>query len=336
MPVQRINNDIDIGKADPLYERQLRILRRSIEKGLLEEGLVLLEGPLAQILGSSRMPTRRALSQLLELGLVHRFEGRGYAVGREGCEIRRAEITPDMLDLGADEEFLRKHFAWEIIFETVERTIIYCSAFGRFRVNEVELARQFDVGRTVARDVMTRLQSLGMIEKDSRQRWATVPLDTERVANLYEIRGQLEPLALKRALPALDPTLVRKMRSRLDEVIAVYPAATPSDMDDLEFDLHTRCLMHCPNKEMLSALLRTRCLLTLSKHVLGSAIVMPEADPFLAEHRRVFDAILSGDGDATALAMSDHLRSACPKVVDRLATFVSTNDPPDDPFVIAM
>ena len=102
MPVQRINNDIDIGKADPLYERQLRILRRSIEKGLLGEGLVLLEGPLAQIFGSSRMPTRRALSQLLELGLVHRFEGRGYAVGREGCEIRRAEITPDMLDLGVD------------------------------------------------------------------------------------------------------------------------------------------------------------------------------------------------------------------------------------------
>jgi DNA-binding GntR family transcriptional regulator len=330
------SNDIDIGKAEPLYARQLRILERSIQSRRLGVGTVLIEGPLAAIFSSSRQPVRRALAQLHEIGLVHRFDGRGYVVGPEGSTISRSEITADMLELGSDVKALRKHFAWEIIYEVVERTIIHCSVFGRFRVNELELARQFNVGRTVARDVMTRLLSLGMIEKDSRQRWITIPLDEERVANLYEIRGQLEPLALQRALPEIDAKLLRQMRSRLDEAIASYPDVTPAQMDDLEFDLHIRCLMRCPNKEMLSALLRTRCVLTLSKHVLGSEVALPPKDPFMSEHHAIFDAMLAGNEKRTRVTLERHLASACPKVVDRLRNFRQTRTPPSDATYISV
>jgi DNA-binding GntR family transcriptional regulator len=332
-PSAMATNDIDIGKADPLYLRQKRILERSIRGGRLEKGTVLVEGPLADIFGSSRQPVRRALSQLNEVGLVRRFDGRGYVVGGEDAPIRRVELSPGMLDVDGDERSLRKAFAWEVIYEAVERTVILQSVLGRFRVNELELARHFSVGRTVARDVMMRLQSLGMLEKDERRRWTTVPLDSERVVSLYEIRCGLEPLALRRALPHLDRNVLAQMRLRLREHIAAYPDAEPTAMDDLEFDLHIRCLMPCPNKELLSALLRTRCVLTLSKHILGIEMPLPDADPFMAEHAEVFDAMLSDDADGAAARMHAHLTSACPKVVERLERFRKAYAPPATPFI---
>ncbi len=328
-----VSNDIDIGKADPLYVRQARILERSIRKGLLGEGVVLLEGPLAQILGSSRQPTRRALAQLHEAGLVRPFDGRGYAVGSPDIPIRRIEVSAKMLDIGPDAKVLRKFFGWEMIYELVERTIIHCSAFGKFRVNELELARQFGVGRTVARDVVTRLHSLGMLDKDSRQRWFTVPLDQGRLADLYEVRWQLEPLALSRALPEIGDPLIRQMRARLADAMRSYPDVLPTTMDDLEFDLHVRCLMRCPNKELLSALLRTRSVLTLSKHILGTALPMPENEPFMSEHDEVFAAMLSRDGAAAAEALRRHLEASCPKVTDRLGEFRRSFAPPAESFV---
>ena len=82
-----------------------------------------------------------------------------------------------MLDIDEPREALRRSFAWEGIYEEVERAIIHRSAFGRFRVNELELARHYKVGRTVAHDVLTRLQALGIVDKDERQRWTIVSLD---------------------------------------------------------------------------------------------------------------------------------------------------------------
>src|SRR5262245_44355967 len=319
--------------TEPLYLRCHRILGRSIRSGRLRAGTVLLEGHLAEIFGSSRAPVRQALARLRREKLVSRFAGRGHIVGRRDGEVRRIELSPDMLDIDPAGGKLRKAPAWETIYEAVEREIIHRSAFGRFRVNELELTRHHGVGRTVARDVLTRIESLGMLAKDQRQRWTIVQLDRERLVNLYEIREQLEPLALARALPALSRPWLRQLRRRLAQQLAAYPAVSAGAMDDLEFDLHVRCLAPCPNKELLDALLKTRCVLTLSKHVLGVEMDVPEHDPFMAEHIDVVDALLTGRAARATAALREHLRLSCPKVVDRLERFRRTFTPADVPYI---
>ncbi|MBI3711298.1 MAG: GntR family transcriptional regulator [Proteobacteria bacterium] len=318
---------------EPLFVRFARILRRSIRAGRLKRGTVLLEGHLAQIFGSSRAPVRQALAQLRRDRLVSRFAGRGHIVGPKDAEVRRIELSPDMLNVDPARQKLRKSFAWETIYEAVERAIIHRSVFGRFRVNELELARHYGVGRTVARDVLTRLQSRGMLAKDERQRWTIVSLDRERLINLYEIREHLEPIALRRAMPALDHQWLRQLGKRLARQIEKYPNVSASSMDDLEYDLHVRCLAPCPNKELLGALLQTRCILTLSKHVLGVELDVPEQDPFMAEHLEVIEAILSNRQVDAPKALRNHLRLSRPKVVERLELFRTTYTPPEIPYI---
>lgn len=325
---QNSGDDEAASVGEALYVRFERILHRSIQRGSLPVGTVLLEGKLAELLGSSRAPVRQALAKLEESRLVRRFDGRGYLVGNSEEPVRSAKLSSDMLEIDEPPEALRRSFAWEAIYEEIERTVIHRSAFGRFRVNELELARHYKVGRTVARDVLTRLQSLGILDKDERQRWTTVALDRTRLLNLYEVRELIEPAALKQAIEHINMDHVMAMRHTLVDTLELYPNISSTMMNDLEYDLHVRCLETCSNKELLDALSRTRCVLTLSKHVLGVEMDIPEHDPFMEEHLHVFDLLIAGKPTSAAEALRRHLRSSCPKVVERLETFREIYVPP--------
>src|SRR5258707_10256313 len=55
-------------------------LKNAIALGRIAPGLVLLEGPVARIFGTSRVPVRKAFELLHADELLRTFEGRGYLV----------------------------------------------------------------------------------------------------------------------------------------------------------------------------------------------------------------------------------------------------------------
>ncbi|AQV95150.1 FCD domain-containing protein [Cupriavidus necator] len=301
----------------PIYALIHQVLRKAMLEGTLEQGTVLLEGPVAEILRATRSPVRQALRELEAEGLVSRFDGRGYVVGPAGTEPRRVPLDAAMLGVDSAPDVARKTLGWEVIYDEVERNLVHLSVFGRYRVNEVELARYFNVGRTVVRDVLLRLESLGILEKDERQRWVIIPLDAQRIHDLYELRSLVEPAALRGAIVHADAAELDAMMEDLRKVQRVYPKVSRTAMDKLEHDLHVRLLSLCPNKELLGSLQRTRCILTLSKHVLGASAPMPQEDPFLSEHLAVLHAAAEGAPRKAADLLREHLELSCAKVTQR-------------------
>ena len=304
-------------RQSPLYALVAEVIRKSIRADRLPAGAVLLEGPVAQLLGCTRTPVRHALNALAEEGLVSRFDGRGYAVGAAGVEPERIVLTAAMLGASQEAEPVRKTLGWEAIHEQVERQVVHLSVFGRHRINELELARHFGVGRTVARNVLLRMEGLGLVEKDERLRWTVTPLDDDRINHLYELRWLLEPAALDASMRAGVSADAVRMADGLRTVIGAYPDVSASALDMLEHDLHVQLLRRCPNLDLLQGLQRTRCVLTLNKHVLGGSAPMPERDPFMAEHLAVLEAVAGGDRLAAGRLLRSHLETACLKVVQR-------------------
>ncbi|MDR3399866.1 MAG: GntR family transcriptional regulator [Pandoraea sp.] len=302
----------------PVYARVAGILREAIVEGTLEPGTVLLEEPLSQLLGATRTPIRQALLQLEQDGVVSRFEGRGYLAGAQGVAVRRVPLTPGMLGLDGETSPIRKVPRWELIYNEVERELIHLSVFGRYRVNEVELARHYGVSRVVAHDVMLRIESLGLVEKDERQRWVVSPLDDARIVHLYELRWLLEPAALESAAANIPQDALREISARLRTAMRDYTSATRETLDALEHDLHVRLLSYSPNSDLLKSLQRTHGVLMLSKHVLGfTAPMPPRKDTFLAEHRDILKAIQDEDVPLAATRLREHLQASCEKVLER-------------------
>lgn len=317
----------------PLYELISQVLRRAINEGSIAEGSVILEGPVAQILNCTRTPVRQALQELEEEGLVSRFDGRGYVAGPPGSEPLRITLDAEMLGTGSGPGPLRKSLGWESIYDEVERNVVHLSIFDRYRVNELELARHFGVGRMVARDVLLRLERLGLLEKDERLRWVVKTLDARRLNQLYELRWLLEPVALRGAARAISKAELRTMIASLHRAIAAYPRISRKELDMLEHDLHVSVLSRCLNSDLLQSLERTRCILTLSKHVLGKSAPMPARDPFISEHLAIFEAVAAGEVDQAEALLRLHLESSCLKVTQRVELVRSTYETPKLPYV---
>lgn len=303
----------------PLYLRIRDVLADAISAGRLPKGALLLEGPVATLFASTRTPVRQALALLEEGGMVRRFDGRGFLVGQGRGGPKRVALTVDMLGLDEETPALRKAPGWEAIYESLEREMVHLSVFGRHRINEVELARARGVGRQVARDALTRLEALGIVEKDERMRWTLVPLDEGRMRDLHDIRVALEPVALVRAAPFIPPAERRAMTERLEEALAVYPDLSVEAMDDLETDLHITCLGYCPNRELLIALRRARFMLNVSKHIIGVSHRMPANEPFIAEHLAVFRALDVDHAERAAETLRHHISISLPKVIARVS-----------------
>ena len=325
--------DAERQQRAPIHARVKQVLRDAISSGSIPQGAVLLEGHVAEILKVTRTPVRQALQALDGEGLVRRFEGRGMVVGPAGVMPSRVTLTAAMLGQGNSSAPVRNAPGWESIYQQVEQDVVHLSVFDRCRINELELARHFNVGRTVARDVLLRLEGLGLIEKDERLRWAVLPLEGERIRQLYELRWLLEPAALRAAALAAPKGEIEAMTRRLRTAMKAYPAVSRVEMDSLEHDLHVALLSHCGNQPLLDSLQRTRCILTLSKHVLGGAAPMPRRDPFMAEHLSVFQALAAGDLAAADTMLKTHLEKSCLKVTQRAELVRRTFPRPDVSYI---
>jgi len=307
-------------------------LGEAIASGRIVAGTVLLEGPLADQFGCSRAPVRQALKLLEQNCIVSRFDGRGYVVGAPGTPVDRNQLQGMLAaDIKAEQ---RPHFGWQTLYEDVEKQVVFHSFFGRYRITEIELARHYKVGRTVARDVLIRLESLGIVEKDEQLRWSIVPLDDIRIHNLYQLRELIEPAAIAQSIGRLDAVEIGAMLERLKAALDAYPDVSTGDLYDLEVDLHVRAVGACGNGEMLSALKRTHAVLTLSKHVLGFTVKMPASEPFLGEHIGILEAVARGDADAARSAMRAHILNSMPSVAARAAAVQATQKPANCAYII--
>ena len=53
------------------------------------------------------------------------------------------------------------------LYPDAEHAVAACLAYGRFHLNESALAEHYDVSRTVAHEVLTRMERTGLISSTS-------------------------------------------------------------------------------------------------------------------------------------------------------------------------
>lgn len=310
-----------VERKRPAYELVAATLRNAIARALLPQGTVLTEGMLASLFGASRSPIKQAFAELEAERLVCRFDGRGVLVGAEAVTPKRVRITADMLGIGADPAGAVRDDAWETLYYALERDIILTSIFGRFRINEVALARHYHVGRTVARNLLLRAQALGIIAKSDSSHWYTVEMSEARFRDLYELRILLEPALASRAATRIPPDELAAMTDRLTAAARDFARLGVAELDALEHDVHVRCLGHGGNAEMVEALKRTHCTLVVGKHIQAAIIKTPQIDPFMDEHLAIVEALGAGDGVRAARALKEHLKRSQIKAAERLMAF---------------
>ncbi|MDT1061398.1 GntR family transcriptional regulator [Paracoccus sp. CPCC 101403] len=287
--------------APRLYQQAAAALAREVEQGLLPPGAILTQGQLVQRFGISRSPARQALEELARLGLLERQGAARFSVAANS-------VQPVPRPAPADPVRLTPRAGWEMLYPEIEMEIVSRSSLGSWRVNEAMLARHCGVSRTVARDVVGRLQNRGIIRKDDSGRWFAPALTARHIDELFELRWLLEPVAMEKALPHLPGGLLDQMLAELEAAMAPDAHRDSALLDHLEQRLHVEMLGHCGNDALIRAIRLPQSLLIAHHMLYQLTLELFGTEPFLTEHREVVLRLLSGDIAGARAALVAHLR----------------------------
>jgi len=299
--------------SSPLYEVIYGVLRAHIVDGRFPSGLVLGQSSVARAFGSSRVPAGIALRRLHDEGLLVSFDGRGYmAKGRTAdAEPVRLELEQAGLRLPAAlAADLTVRNRRERIYPEIEHAVAACLSYGRFLVNESALAEHYGVSRTVAHEVLTRLERMGLVTQDTNQRWYAGPLTEELLSEHYEMRWLLEPIALGQVLAELDPAQLRKVRDQTARAERGKPS--PEQLERLEKTIHVDIVLRCHNRQLRETIRRSQLPIIATHSTFERFQHSAEIALMLSEHLAVIDSLLAGDGRRAMKILEGHLRRSLP------------------------
>lgn len=315
-----MNDDRTTTSTQRRYEIAEEVLRGNIEAGVLPPGLVLLEGPIAEILQVSRAPVQRALQALETDGLIHRFPGRGFLVGAPGSAVEpnRTDIkTLGLIVPRHADEALQSRSSWERIYNTVEADVAGCVIFGRYRIIEMELANHFNVSRTVVRDVLTRLRERGLVRKNQSSHWIAGPLTAQTVKDHFALRKMLEPPAIRLGAGAIDEGRLESLLARLREAERETSADFLREVEAVQAEFIECCVLAAPN-ERLRDLVRNNLLPVTATERLLRRLGLPGDPATITELRLIVELLHRGATDAAVSMMDAHLEGSLNRTIAQM------------------
>jgi DNA-binding GntR family transcriptional regulator len=317
------------------YEMIRQVLEDAIQSGAVPTGLVLLEGPLAEVFGTSRVPVRRALGLLHEKGVIARFEGRGFIVAAEGQDVepQRLPLNRSVLGLCQREELVDTRSAGEKVLGYLQEALSTCMVFGHYQVNEGAAAEFHNVSRNIIRESLMRLRDRGLVEKESYAQWLVGPLTAREIADHYEIRASLEPVALRKAAPYLPRQLLLDSLERLMQL--ENSGFSLVALEQAEEDLHIHCLEPSGNKAMQAVLRQSQSPLIVTR-IFYDMLGVKVDEMMLNEHRMVLQMLLQGAYDSAAFGLRDHLNRAQARTLQRLKVISVLPEPELPPYLLRL
>jgi len=106
---------------------------------------------------------------------------------------------------------------------------------------ERELARQMKVGTPVVREALISLQGQGFVRRVANTGTFVTQFDVQEVRQLYDLRVELETLALQWARQRVTPQDLSELRTLVDSVVQAGEGADRRKFLEIDYSFHRRC-----------------------------------------------------------------------------------------------
>ncbi|UEA59933.1 GntR family transcriptional regulator [Gordonia otitidis] len=199
-----------------------------------------------------------------------------------------------------------------------------------YQLRQAEICSRFGVSRTPARDVLNRLHGSGLIRLVPNKS-AVIDLPTlQQLAEVYEIRAELEALAAARVARRRDPDSVARLIStqhRINDVmgalaqpsdIATIPPNTVEQLRALNDEFHTLVHNESGNSRLVDEIASLTRL--FPKDAVFRAIRSSEdlLRLYVSDHAELLDRLAAGDQESARMAMRGHISASLEMLTEYL------------------
>lgn len=242
----------------------------------------------------SLTPVREATESLLQRGLLVKMGNRRLAVSSRLAEM---SLDPD------DQLAPPPPIDWD---QVITRHILLLSLRGdAIFMREEALAERLEIGRTLLRQVFSRLAGAGIIDHVPRRGWRVRPLNEADLAAYLDVRITLEKRALELAIPRL-------VKADLETMLAGNLPLDGSSTPRLDNQLHQYFIEKSENRYIRDFFARHggyyRALFDYA--ALGADVISEMA----TQHRQILSDLLKGDHARALAGLAEHIRSQEPAV----------------------
>lgn len=248
----------------------------------------------------SLTPVRQVVEELVEQSLLIRKPNgrleRGQKPSEDAIVDESQSVSIDAPNLNSDLDLLLTNDIVKLSLQGHEEYL-----------REEATAKKYNTGRTVMRQVLSRLAGAGLIEHVPRCGWKVRSFREKDMQDYLETREMLETKALKLARPKFD-------KKELEYLLNGNVAGDNPETAKLDNDLHAYWIDRCDNWYIQDFFHRHAAFYTalFDYAALGDEIKAEMA----MEHRDILEALLIEDWDSAEQALVKHIRDQVVNVLE--------------------
>lgn len=264
-----------------------------VRRSALERGAHVREQWVADSLGMSRSPVRKALAYLAELGLVTQEPNRGYFLNRSAGELANVDLSA-----GSDVE--------EDAYFRIGDDYLSGRFTGEFTAADV--CRAYDLTSRQADRVLSRMQREDLIRRRPGRGWEFQHLMSTAEAHdqSYRFRMIVEPAALLEPGFAVDAEAFALHRRQQEALLRGDALLLPrGELFRVNAEFHEMLVACAGNAYLLDSVRRVNRVRRLVeyRHQTDRQRLVRQA----GEHLELLDLLEGGQQDAAAGFLRDHL-----------------------------
>jgi DNA-binding GntR family transcriptional regulator len=169
------------------------------------------------------------------------------------------------------------------------------------------LAQSLGVSATPVREAMLDLANEGLVEPVRNRGFRVVPMTERDLDEIFQLRYFVEipaMAALAERGELLTSERVERFRAMLDELEAHAEAGDLAEMIDGDRQFHSELLGLLENRRLVELVERLR---GYTRRYGMPALDRDQLIGIAADHRRILDALVQGDGENVRRIMEEHL-----------------------------
>jgi DNA-binding GntR family transcriptional regulator len=173
------------------------------------------------------------------------------------------------------------------------------------RLVEKDLCQQLSVSRTSLREALRQLQAEGILTDLNNRGLAVVTITPEDAANIYRIRGVLEPLIIEQFIENAPDTEVAALAKQSERLKAAYGTGTAEEIVANKRDFYDLICSGARNPIAFDLLKK---LTLLTSPLRRQSVVKPQRRlQSISEITQIVDAITRRDKRAAHIAAESHV-----------------------------
>src|SRR5678816_3053682 len=199
---------------------------------------------------------------------------------------------------------LKSHSLTVLVQRELERMILAGEIAVGEKLNEVAIAARLGVSRGPVRESFRALEETGLVRIEKNRGVFVRELSVDEADDIYEIRATFDQMAGRKLALSIAPEQLAAMRALLDAMDEATRARDIECYHALNLRFHDTLVGYANNPKLLQLYRRLVNELNLyRRHTLAQRDRLPTSTE---EHRRILDAIASGDRDGAGRMLYEH------------------------------